>query len=222
MKLDDLALEIVTELRSTVGRERFVYDDGDAHISAEHTKKVEELVHKGVTQEDFVNALIHANDQFADNFIQAKIDRSTLTSGEAHVADALREVEKTENPALIDSAREFARTLLSNEILGSRYRNTGAYGESLGEQRLCISTNASWVGRLVEAGKAIHNALEGNFESSRHSVGINYFADANAYDSASRALKSCAKAFRADVKDHLAASPPKPGLDANHQFNMNG
>ena len=215
LNIHELAKEVVYDLRSKAGRERFVYDDGSANVSDDHQRVIVAGLEDGsIKQEDFDAALKGANASFADDLVNGRLDQSTLPEGEAEIADILEEIRSLGNEDLADSAQEFARTMLADEIYNSGVRSTGAYGERLAENKIAITTKASWTGGLQNAYLAIRDAVnKGDFDLEQHGNkwGLNRYIESDGVFG--RDVKNAAKAFRGDVKEYRASVAPV--LDAN-------
>lgn len=133
-----------------------------------------------------------------------------------HTTFILEEIRSLGNEDLADSAQEFARTILLDEIQSSGPRSTGAYGEKLEQTKFAITTKASWVGGMQNVYAAIRDAVnDGDFvrdvNNDGQAWGLNRYIEGDG--AFGRDVKNAAKAFRGDVKEHRASVAP--ALDAN-------
>jgi len=216
----DFAIEVVYSVRSKEGRGRFIYDDGCAHVTEEQEATIKAMQEDGSWDAGtFESALRGANNRFADDVVEGKLDISALPEGEAHLARLLQTIKETGNEELLDSAKDFVRAALSDEVTGAGMH--GSLGS--GPARFAVQTHASWVGLLPNVHNAISSALDGGRFSStgeRADYGTldHFIKDRGTYEDRDRALKVAAKALKADMKAHLAATAPeatqKTGLSA--------
>jgi len=204
--LYDFAKKVVYDLRSAEGRERFIYDDGSAHVSAEHQAVIDAMIGDGTfDREEFNRELVSANKAYALDLVEGRLDLGALPEGEGDLASLLDRIRQTGNDDLLDSAKEFARLLLEDEVESGAMRH--------GEKRFAVMTKASWVTRLPVAYNALSSALDG----APH-LGLKDFAARMGNDDRGRAIRTAVKALMADIRDHLAAATPevkaKSGLSA--------
>ena len=203
--INEFAKDVIYTLRSKEGRNRFIYDDGAAHLTEEQQTVIKELKDSGeFDQAQFDQALIAANHSYADDLVEGCLEVSNLPEGERELLSLLNTIRETGNEDLIDSAKEFVRLTLNNEICSS-----GLHGSLSGDNtQYAVMTNASWVGLLPNAYNALSQAMRGEFDGRTNShTGLNYFInERGVYDDHGRALKTAAKALRADIKEHLEST----------------
>lgn len=207
--IHELAKEVVYDLRSKAGRERFVYDDGSAHVSDDHQRVIAAGLKDGsIKREDLDAALKRANTSFADDLVNGRLDKSMLAEGEADIAEILEDIRGLGNADLADSAQEFARTQLEGEVHSAGWRNSNAGGGQLDQPRFVVMTSASWVGGLQNVYVAMRDAVnEGDFDVEKHGNkwGLNRYIEGEGVFG--REAKTAAKAFRGDVKEYIASMP---------------
>lgn len=210
--LTDFAKEVILDLRSVQGRKTFIYDNGFGHVTDEQQAVIQSMVEAGTWDADaFNNDLVYANRQFSDDLLEGKIDRATLPEGERDIFDAMQAVRETGNEDIIDSAKEFFRVVLEDEINSPHThfnspRNAGTGGDDV---HYVVRTNARWTGYAQNCAIAIKQGLVGDFAGSRNHYGLDCMIDRKPYDASDRAFKMAAKAFRAEAKLHIAATTPE-------------
>ena len=217
----DFAKDVLYSVRSKEGRERFIYDDGCAHVTEEQEATIRAMQEQGSWDADsFAAALRGANNNFADDVVEGKVDVDTLPEGEAHLARLLQSIEETGNEELLDSAKDFVRAALSDEVTGA-----GMYGSlGGGSARFAVQTHASWVGLLPNVHNAISSALDGRFGSTGEQADYgsldHFIKDRGTYEDRDRALKVAAKALKADMKEHLSATAPQVDAEATQKTGL--
>ena len=217
----DFSKDVVYSVRSKEGRKRFIYDDGCAHLTEEQETTIKAMQEDGSWDADtFESALRGANNRFADDVVEGKLDISALPEGEAHLARLLQTIEETGNEELLDSAKDFVRAALSDEVTGAGMH--GSLGN--GPARFAVQTHASWVDLLPNVHNAIYSALDGRFSSAgeRADYGTldHFIKDRGTYEDRDRALKVAAKALKADMKEHLAATAPEADAEATQKTGL--
>lgn len=225
--ITDFAKEVIYDLRSVEGRRTFIYDYGCGHVTDEQQAVIQSMVDEGTwDREAFNNALVYANRQFADDLLEGNIDRASLPEGERDIFEAMQAVRETGNEDLIDSAKEFFRVTLEQEINSpnaqfNKPRNFSTSGyDNPDDVHYIIMTEASWTGNAQARAHAIERGLQGDFSDGRNYLGLDSMIDRKPYDADERVFKMAAKAFRAEAKEHIVATSPKADAEATQKTGL--
>ena len=207
--LYDFAKEVVYALRSVEGQRTLFYEPGYGHVTAEQQKVIENMARQDAwSSKAFDDALVRANEEFANDLLEGGIDRATLPEDERHIFDAIQAVRETGNEELIDSAKEFFRPNLEREITCPDGQFTSGRSD-YDDLHYTITTQTLWIGgERKDQAEAIKSALEGDFAGGASGYNrIDHFTSVNG--SYNRTQRMAAKAFKAEVKAHLASMAPE-------------